>query len=228
MLRIVDVGAEVDGIESAAVRCIGLDRAAKRNAIGVEMTLALEDILRKTQHDSRVRVLLFHGIGGHFSAGMDMKDFFDSSTRTAADMQRVRAATEHWRTRLLRAMPQAIVTAVQGSCFGGALPILACSDVVLACRDARFGLPEINFGLVPGAQIVKAAGECLTPRGLAHAALTGRPFDAERARQWGLVTEVVDGDPFEPALALARALVLRLPARSTSVDPGLTVTPAAT
>jgi enoyl-CoA hydratase/carnithine racemase len=93
---------------------------------------------------------------------------------------------------------------VQGYCFGGALPILAASAVVLASRDARFGLPEINFGLVPGAQIVKAAGTSLSARGLAYAALTGRPFDAERARLWGLVTEVVDGDPFDAALALAR------------------------
>jgi len=204
VLRIVDLGLE----QGAGVRCIGLDRAAKRNAIGVELTLALEDILSKTRHDSAVRVLLFHGIGGHFSAGMDMKDFFDSSTRPAALLRRARAATDHWRTQLLREMPQAIVTAVQGYCFGGALPILACSDIVLAARDARFGLPEINFGLVPGAQIVKAAGTCLGPRGLAWAALTGRAFDAERARQWGLVTDVVDGDPFEPALALARELAL--------------------
>ena len=205
MLRIVDVDIE----PCARVRCIGLDRAAKRNAIGVELTLALEDILLQTQHDTAVRVLLFHGIGGHFSAGMDMKDFFDSSTRPPALLRRARAATEHWRTRLLREMPQAIVTAVQGYCFGGALPILECSDVVLAARDARFGLPEINFGLVPGAQIVKAAGNSLTPRGLAYAALTGRPFDAERAQMWGLVTQVVDGDPFEPALALASAIAAR-------------------
>lgn len=214
MLRIVDVGME----QGAGVRCIGLDRAPKRNAIGVELTLALEEVLMKSQHDNSVRVLLFHGIGGHFSAGMDMKDFFDSSTRPPALLRRARAATDHWRTHLLRAMPQTIVTAVQGYCFGGALPILAHSAVVLAARDAKFGLPEINFGLVPGAQIVKAASCCLTPRGLAHAALTGRAFDAERARLWGLVTAVVDGDPFEPALALCRAVAERGAAPATQAN----------
>jgi trans-feruloyl-CoA hydratase/vanillin synthase len=200
VLRITDVVVNNGG----TVRCIGLDRAAKRNAIGVELTLAMEAVLLRTQHDTAVRVLLFHGIGGHFSAGMDMKDFFDSSTRPPDLLQRARAATDHWRTHLLRQMPQTIVTAVQGCCFGGALPILAASAVVFASRDARFGLPEINFGLVPGAQIVKAAGTVMSPRGLAYAALTGRPFDAERARLWGLVTEVVDGDPFDAALALAK------------------------
>lgn len=198
MLRIEDLGE--------GIRCIGLDRAAKRNAIGVEMTLALEDILLRTQHDASVHTLIFHGIGGHFSAGMDMKDFFDSSTRPAELLARARAATEHWRTSLLREMPQTIFTAVEGYCFGGALPILEASDVVLADSSARFGLPEINFGFVPGAQIVKSVGKMCTPRGLAYAALTGRPFGAEQARRWGVVTAVVDGDPLAHALAHAREL----------------------
>ncbi len=198
MLKVLDT--------AEGVRCIGLDRAAKRNAIGVDLTLAMQALLLKTQHEAGVRVLLFHGIGGHFSAGMDMQDFFDSSTRPADVLQRARAATDHWRCRLLRQMPQRIVSAVQGYCLGGALPILACSDIVLAASDARFGLPEINFGLVPGAQIVKAVGEVLTPRALSYAALTGRPISAQQAQAWGLVTQVVEGDPFDKALALAQGM----------------------
>lgn len=188
------------------IRCIGLDRAAKRNAIGVEMTLALQAALLAARDAADVRVLVFHGIGGNFCAGMDMKDFFDSSTRPATELAQARAATEHWR-RLLRQSPQPIVSAVQGYCFGAALPILAASRAVVASRDARLGLPEINFGLVPGAQIVKAAAGALAPRGLAYAALTGRPMDADRARAWGLVTRVVDGDPLAPAIELARSMV---------------------
>ncbi|HEY4066375.1 MAG TPA: enoyl-CoA hydratase/isomerase family protein [Burkholderiaceae bacterium] len=211
MLRIEDIG---DGI-----RCIGLDRAAKRNAIGVELTLALDEILSSTRHDPGVGVLVFHGIGGHFSAGMDMKDFFDSSTRPPHELRRARAATDHWRTHLLREMPQTLITAVQGYCFGGALPILAASDVVLAGRDARFGLPEINFGFVPGGQIVKAAGTMMTPRALAYAALSGRPIEAERGALWGLATQVVDGDPYEHALALARRIATKAPVDKAQRSP---------
>ncbi len=199
MLQIKDMG---DGI-----RCIGLNRPEKRNAIGVEMTLALEEILVRTKSDPSVRVIVFHGIGGHFCAGMDMKDFFDSSTRSPDELARARAATEHWRIQLLREMPQPIITAVQGYCLGGALPILAASRVVLSGRDAKFGLPEINFGFVPGGQIIKAVSEVMTPRTLAYAALTGRPFTPEQAQASGLVTTLVDGDPFDAALALARTLV---------------------
>jgi trans-feruloyl-CoA hydratase/vanillin synthase len=185
------------------VRLIGLDRAAKRNAIGVELTLAMEEELLRTRDDATVNTIIFHGIGGHFSAGMDMKDFFDSSTRPPDLLRRARAATDHWRTHLLRELPQTIIAAVHGYCFGGALPIIAASDVVIAGQDARFGLPEINFGLVPGAQIVKAVMQMTTPRGIVHAALTGRPFDAEQARCWGIVSEIVDGDPLHRALEIA-------------------------
>ena len=197
MLKIEDTP---DGI-----RCIGLNRPDKRNAIGVEMTLALEDVLLKTKVDSTIKAIVFHGLGGHFCAGMDMKDFFDSSTRPPEVLQRARAATEHWRIQLLRQMPQKIFTAVEGYCLGGGLPILAVSAAVVAQRDAKLGLPEINFGFVPGGQIVKAVGEVMSPSGLAYAALTGRPFNAKQAQRWGLVTQVVESDPFEHALAIAKA-----------------------
>ena len=177
MLKIEDL--------SDGVRVIGLDRAEKRNAIGVELTLALEQVLLETRYRDDIRALVFHGIGGHFSAGMDLKDFFDSSTRPADVLRRARAATEHWRCHLLRQMPQRIFTAVEGYCLGGALPILQCSHVVTAHTAAKLGMPEINFGFVPGGQIVKSVGLMASHRALSYLALTGRLIHAEQARDHG-------------------------------------------
>jgi enoyl-CoA hydratase/carnithine racemase len=188
---------------SSGIRMIGLDRADKRNAIGVELTLALEEVLLDTRYRDDIRALVFHGIGGHFCAGMDLKDFFDSSTRPPEELRRARAATEHWRCHLLRQMPQRIFTAVEGYCLGGALPILQCSHHVTAHVDARLGMPEINFGFVPGGQIVKSVGLMATHRALSYLALTGRLINAERARQWGLVGTVVEHNPLDHALQLA-------------------------
>ncbi|MFZ9573291.1 MAG: enoyl-CoA hydratase/isomerase family protein [Limnohabitans sp.] len=188
---------------SSGIRMIGLDRADKRNAIGVELTLALEQVLLDTRYREDIRALVFHGIGGHFCAGMDLKDFFDSSTRPPEELRRARAATEHWRCHLLLQMPQLIFTAVEGYCLGGALPILQCSHHVTAHVDARLGMPEINFGFVPGGQIVKSVGLMATHRALSYLALTGRLINAERARQWGLVGTVVEHNPLDHALQLA-------------------------
>ena len=192
---------------SSGIRMIGLDRADKRNAIGVELTLALEQVLLDTRYREDIRALVVHGIGGHFCAGMDLKDFFDSSTRPPEELRRARAATEHWRCHLLRQMPQRIFTAVEGYCLGGALPILQCSHHVTAHVDARLGMPEINFGFVPGGQIVKSVGLMATHRALSYLALTGRLINADRARQWGLVGTVVEHNPLDHALQLAHEWV---------------------
>jgi enoyl-CoA hydratase/carnithine racemase len=181
---------------SGGVLAVGLDRPAKRNAIGVEMTLEIERAAQAVLHDCGVRVIVFHGRGGNFCAGMDMKDFFDHSDRDAAILRRARAATDNWRARLLRKLPQVRIVAVEGYCLGGAWPILECADIVLAAEGASFGLPEINFGFVPGGPIAKSARNALSVRAATYAALTGRPFDAAQAQRWGLVTRVL------PAAAL--------------------------
>jgi len=196
MLKIEDLGG--------GIRVIGLDRADKRNAIGVELTMALEQVLLDTRYRDDIQALVFHGIGGHFSAGMDLKDFFDSSTRPPDVLRRARAATENWRCHLLRQMPQRIFTAIEGYCLGGALPILQCSSAVTAHQNARLGMPEINFGFVPGGQIVKSVGLMASHRALSYLALTGRLISAEQACQWGLVTHVVEHSPLDHAMQLAR------------------------
>jgi len=185
------------------VLVIGLNRPAKRNAIGVETTLALADTLRAAMLDDALRAIVFHGVGAHFCAGMDMKDFFDHTDRGAGELRRARAATDEWRARLLRRVGCPVISAVQGYCLGGALPILACSDVVLAAPDAVFGMPEINFGFVPGGPIAKSLRAALPARAASYAALTGRSFDARQAWRWGLVSRLVQGDVLAEALALA-------------------------
>jgi enoyl-CoA hydratase/carnithine racemase len=186
------------------VRVIGLNRAAKRNAIGVEMTLALRDAMLELQVRKDVRALVLHGIGGHFCAGMDLKDFFDNSTRDAETLRKARSATEQWRCHLVRSLPQRIFSAIEGYCLGGALPLIQCSDVVLAHTQAKFGMPEINFGFVPGGQIVKSVGLAVHAKALSYLALSGKLIDAHQAQQWGLVSRVVDDAPLPQALALAQ------------------------
>jgi enoyl-CoA hydratase/carnithine racemase len=192
---------------AGGVLAVGLDRPAKRNAIGVEMTLEIERVAEAALHDTDARVLVFHGSAGHFCAGMDMKDFFDLSERDAATLKRARAATDNWRARLLRRLPQVRIVAVEGYCLGGALPILECADIVLAAQGATFGLPEINFGFVPGGPIAKSARNALSTRAASYAALTGRPFDATQAQLWGLVTQVLPPEQLAvQTLTLAREI----------------------
>jgi enoyl-CoA hydratase/carnithine racemase len=185
------------------VRVIGLDRAPKRNAIGVEMTLALRDALWDLRCSADIRSVVIHGIGGHFSAGMDLKDFFDASSRDVHSLRQARAATEEWRCHLIRELPQALFVAIEGYCLGGALPMVQSARQVAAHPDAKLGLPELNFGFVPGGQIIKSLGQAIPSKALSYMALTGKLIDAEQARRWGLVHTVTD-DPLAQALDWAR------------------------
>ena len=162
----------------AGVLTVGLDRPAKRNAIGVEMTLEIERLAQAALADT---------------------------------LRRARSATDNWRARLLRQLPQVRIAAISGYCLGGALPILECADIVLAATDATFGLPEINFGFVPGGPIAKSARNALSVRGAAYAALSGRAFDAAQAQRWGLVTRLLpQADLESETLRLARTIADRL------------------
>ena len=185
------------------VAILRLSRSQKRNALDDETVKGLRHFFAEL--DEEIRAVVLHGEGEHFSAGMDMKDFFDHTERDPQVLRSARAATDEWRARLMRELPQVRIAAVDGYCLGGALPLLECADIVLATPRASFGLPEINFGFVPGGPIAKSARSALGVRGSSYAALTGRPFDAQQALRWGLVSQIVSAETLSSTtLALAQ------------------------
>lgn len=202
---------------NAGVLTVAFNRPEKKNAIGVDMTLEFERLLKKIAVEDSVKVVLIRGMNGNFSTGMDMKDFFDHSDRDPIELARSRNATNHWRSRQLRLLPQPIVCAVEGFCLGGAFPLLECATWVIASDNAVFGLPEINFGFVPGGPIAKSVGIAMTRRGASYASLTGRNFTAQQAKQWGLVSHVCPASLcLELAEQAAHAMVTHLAESSTS------------
>lgn len=202
---------------NAGVLAVALNRPEKKNAIGVDMTLEFERLLKKIAAEDSVKVVLIRGMNGNFSTGMDMKDFFDHSDRDPIELARARNATNHWRSRQLRLLPQPIVCAVDGFCLGGAFPLLECATWVIASDSAVFGLPEINFGFVPGGPIAKSVGIAMTRRGASYASLTGRNFTAQQAKRWGLVSHVCPASLcLELAEQAAHAMVTHLAESSTS------------
>lgn len=202
---------------NAGVLAVALNRPEKKNAIGVDMTLEFERLLKKIAAEDSVKVVLIRGMNGNFSTGMDMKDFFDHSDRDPIELARARNATNHWRSRQLRLLPQPIVCAVEGFCLGGAFPLLECATWVIASDSAVFGLPEINFGFVPGGPIAKSVGIAMTRRGASYASLTGRNFTAQQAKRWGLVSHVCPASQcLELAEQAAHAMVTHLAESSTS------------
>jgi enoyl-CoA hydratase/carnithine racemase len=188
---------------SEHILSVQLNRPAKKNAMTSSMYIAMAELLDAAATDDRIRVVLWHGAGGSFSAGNDLADF----------MAHPPGPGESPQARLMHALmrfEKPIVAAVQGVAIGGGTTMLAHCDFVYAGESATFQLPFVNLGLVP-----EFGSSYLLPLrfGYGRAAeliLLGRPFDASRAAELGLVTQVVPNDRLlATAIETARTLAAK-------------------
>ncbi|MCL4798611.1 MAG: enoyl-CoA hydratase [Burkholderiales bacterium] len=172
--------------EDAILR-IQLNRPAKKNALTAGMYAALAEALRSANADPGVRAVLVHGTPEAFTAGNDLQDFLaNPPTGDAAPVMEFLHALSH--------VEKPFVAAVTGVAIGVGTTMLLHCDLVYAAEDARFALPFVNLGLCP-----EAASSLLLPAiaGYQRAAellLLGEPFDAARAREVGIVNEVLAPD----------------------------------
>jgi len=185
---------------SGNILSVQLNRPAKKNAMTSGMYITMAELLNAAAKDDQIRVVLLHGAGSSFSAGNDIEDF----------MKNPPAPGESPQAQLIHALinfEKPLVAAVQGAAIGGGTTMLAHCDFVYAGESAKFQMPFVNLALVP-----EFGSSYLLPLrfGYTHAAeliLLGRPFDASRAAELGLVTKVVpDHSLLETATETARAL----------------------
>ena len=164
---------------------IDLCRAEKRNALNHSMRIELMNILERLKSSAKVVVL-----GANtsvFCAGIDLKERIEN----------VDPAQEMW--KLIQAIyefPGIVIAKVSGLALGGGVSLIDACDLAIASSDARFGLPEIGFGVYP------AIAGPLTQLTIAkkHAAwmvLSGEQLSAEQALAMALVNETVDNDKLE-------------------------------
>ncbi|WP_328498936.1 enoyl-CoA hydratase/isomerase family protein [Streptomyces sp. NBC_00414] len=157
--------------------------------------------LRELRGRTDVRAVLFTGSNGHFSAGGDVAEMGTLTPAEVADY----AARISRLTREVAALPVPVIAAVEGYALGGGCELALAADVRVCTPTARFGLPEIPLGLIPG-----AGGTQRLPRlvGLSRAKdilFSGRQVDAAEAERIGLVDQVVpEGALIEAARTLAR------------------------
>ena len=189
----------------SGVLAITLSRPERRNAITVAMYAALAEAIEGAQDDSTVRLITLRGEGEDFTSGNDLADFLEALPRDSSDIP-------VW--RLLRALArnqQPLIAAVQGNAVGIGTTMLFHCDLVLAQKGARFSMPFVDLGLVP-----EAASSLLLPRlaGRRRAArylLLGESFGPEEARDFGLVSQIVEPGTLDEALSATVAALLAKP-----------------
>jgi enoyl-CoA hydratase/carnithine racemase len=182
---------------------ITFNRPDKKNALTSAMYATLADALEAAEADPAVRVILFAGNGGAFTAGNDLQDFLNNPPQ--GDNTPV--------FRFLRAISTAskpLIAAVSGAAVGVGTTMLLHCDLVYAGESAKLSLPFVNLALVP-----EAASSLLLPAMIGHhrAAelfMLGEVFTPQTAKDYGIVNAIY---PDDKLLAEATAVAAKLAAK---------------
>ena len=186
---------------------IALDRPEKKNAITAEMYGQLAEALAAADADPQVRAIVVRGSRECFTAGNDLADFLE---RPPAG-----TASPTWRFfEVLPALEKPVVAAVAGPAVGIGTTLLLHCDLVYAAATARFQLPFVALGIVPEFGSTYLLPLLAGYQRAAELLLLGEPFGAEKAREVGLVTEVVAAEALFETADKAAARLAGLPPAS--------------
>ena len=165
-----------------------LNRPRQHNAMSVERRDALMEALQLVLADESITNVRLSGLGKCFSTGGELREF-----GTAPD-----PATAHWVRslalpgRLLARCAARVEVRVHGACIGSGIEFPAFAARVVAAPDAYFQLPELQFGLIPGAGGCISIARRIGRQRTAWLALSGQRIDAKTALNWGLVDGIED------------------------------------
>ncbi len=183
-------------VEEPGFAVIQINRPEVLNALNIELMKELVQALESLDANDTVRCIILTGNEKAFAAGADIKEMADTS---AMEML-TRDQFARWDR--IRKIKKPIIAAVSGFALGGGCELAMTCDMIIASETARFGQPEINIGVMPGAggtqRLTRAVGKVKAM----EMVLTGRMITAEEALQWGLVNAVV---PIERYLEEAKA-----------------------
>jgi enoyl-CoA hydratase len=189
---------------------VTLNRPDVANAMNTRMGLDLLDIFSDLSvRPDACRAVVVTGAGERaFCAGGDLK-------------QRQGMSDDEWQAqhlifeRMIRAVlecPMPVIAAVNGAAYAGGCEIALGCDFIYAARTARFALTEVTIGIMPGAGGTQTLPRAVGLRRAKEILLTGRPFSAEDAYQWGMVNRLCDaGSLVKEAIETAAAIAANAP-----------------
>jgi enoyl-CoA hydratase/carnithine racemase len=188
------------------VGTIFLDRPDKRNALSTELFEDLVETMSAWRRDDDVAVVVITGTEDYFSAGLDLDTM---NWKTEEDRLRWYDATYYGYLELLE-YPKPTIAAVAGPTFGGGCDIAVFCDIRIANANARFGFPQIRFGLTPFVDpLLRIIGQSQAKM----LVLTGRRIDANEALRIGLIDEIA---PQGQLLATAQAMAAEIASTTTA------------
>lgn len=189
---------------------VTLNRPEKRNAMSPQLNKEMAQALDEVERDPDTSVLVLAGAGDAWCAGMDLKEYFRETDNDEIAFSHAQWECRLWTFHRLRFFPKTTIAAVNGWCFGGAFAQLVSCDLAIAAEEAQFGLSEVNWGILPGGSVTRDVAEAMSYRDALYYVITGKTFSAARAREIGLVNDVVPRAQLREAVMALVADIARL------------------
>jgi 2-(1,2-epoxy-1,2-dihydrophenyl)acetyl-CoA isomerase len=202
--------AVVEVTRAAGVLTITLNRPDVLNALNREVHQRIHDALLQAAEDDGVRAVVITGAGRGFCVGQDLQEFSSGAGDVAQNLRE----NYHRNVLAIRALEKPVIAAVNGAAAGAGMSLACACDVRIAARSASFVPAFIKIGLVPD-----SGGTWLVRRLLGTARAfewltTGRRLGADEARDWGLVSEVVEDEEFAARAQEVAELYAAMPTRA--------------
>jgi enoyl-CoA hydratase len=190
----------------AAIGVVLMNRPKQLNALSGELMDALSAALEELDANPEIRAIVIGGGERAFAAGADINELAAGTPISLYEARRL----DRWDA--IRDVRTPLVAAVSGFCLGGGCELAMLCDVIVASESAKFGQPEINLGVLPGAggtqRLTRAVGKAIAMDMI----LTGRMLSAREALDFGLVARVVAKEAWlDEAKRVAREIASKGP-----------------
>jgi enoyl-CoA hydratase len=188
------------------VGLVTLNRPQAMNALNNQLLRELMDSLEAFDKNDQVGAMVITGNERAFAAGADIKEMAGKSITQMIDSDHIAVFGR------IRTIQKPVIAAVSGWALGGGCEIALSCDMIVASESAKFGQPEINLGVIPGAggtqRLTRAVGKAIAMEMI----LNDRRLTAQEAYQFGMVNRVVSVEGYlEEALKLAEEIASRAP-----------------
>ena len=196
-------------VTTQKIGILKISRPESLNALNRQVLTELKELLTDIGKKRELRAMIVTGEGEKaFVAGADIKEMENLSPSQAREM----AVNGQALLQKFEEFPFPVIAAVNGFALGGGLELALACDFILASHKARWGLPEVTLGLIPGyggtQRLTRVVGRATARR----VAMSGEMFTAQQGYEWGLFAELCEpSDVLPKALKLAETMASRAP-----------------
>jgi len=173
------------------VGLLKINRIKERNSLNIETTNEILQALIDLENDTNIRCIMILGNKFFFSPGADINELNKLNSISARKKNLFNYLDQIQKIKL------PIISAVEGFALGGGLELCLMTDFILASKNAKFGQPEINIGLIPGIGGTQRLKRYIGELNAKYLCMSGEIISSQRAYEMGIVSLIIDHKNFE-------------------------------